>query len=84
MIIKPDENGNYYLARRTTKKRALGDQNTKSSKTEKLKQYRDWYMVKCSERLGIVELGKLTIIYFPEIYIGKRVRFRVEIMEDKH
>jgi hypothetical protein len=43
------------------------------------KIYRDWWLVKASKSgSGRVQLGTIT---FPQEFLGKRVRFKIEILE---
>ena len=63
-----------YIERKTVRK--VGG----SKKTDMHTNYRDWYLVKSSGSAGWVSL---TTVYLPKNLIGKRVRFKREIIEDK-
>ena len=73
MKIQQAKDGNWYVARVRNGNRG-GD-------NRKRKHYRNWYMVKFNSSLksGVVEIGG---VYFPKPFIGKRVRFKIEIVED--
>lgn len=85
MILKQASNGGLYLARKTTKRGTSKnvDRNSKSSQTYKLKTYRDWWLVKISGTNGVVFFGGLVTVVLPSQFIGKKVRFRLEVIEDE-
>jgi len=67
MMIKQMADGKWYICRRSTK----GKKN--------INQYREWFLVKPhSQYLGRVELK---LISFPNDFVGKRVRFVVEVIK---
>lgn len=44
--------------------------------------YRDWWAIRATiGRFGVLHLGKTTIC-FPEEYVGKKVRFKIEVMDE--
>lgn len=59
-----------YLERKTNSKKNPHSQAT----------YRNWWLIKATER----GMGYLTIrgIYFPKEWVGKRVRFKIEEVEE--
>ena len=68
----PTTNEHGYLIRRTTK----------SGRTQKSKSFRNWWLIKWKNKeQGFVALGNVT---FPKDMVGKKVVFKMEIMEDKH
>lgn len=64
-----------YLQRQTTGTPCK--QNVKGKVQAKI--YRDWWFVKANKNRGYVTFKS---VIFPEQYVGKKVRFKVEIMED--
>ena len=43
--------------------------------------YRNWFLIKYnSKKTGYVNIGFMTL---PEEYIGKRVRFKIEVIKEK-
>jgi len=73
MKIQQDKNGNWYVAR--VRNGNIGGHN------RKIKYYRNWYLVKFNSSLksGVVKIGG---VYFPGSFIGKRIRFKIEIVGD--
>lgn len=67
MQIKKGRNGNYYVFKR-------------EGKTE-----RDWFLVKyaptISEEIGMINLS--ANVKLPKEFISKRIRLKVELIEDK-
>ena len=48
---------------------------------------RDWWLVKYKfEKRAVIQRGiiSLGLIYFPEKYVGKRIRLKVEVIEDEN
>ena len=67
MQIRKGRNGDYYIFKR-------------EGRTE-----RDWFLVKyapaLSEEIGMINLS--TGVKLPKEFIGKRIRLKVELIEDK-
>ena len=73
-FVRKASNGEYYVCRTP-----LGSSNTCGRRERKV--YRNWYLIKHNKKAGV--LGITGIIILPKKFIGKRVRLRVEIMEEK-
>ena len=71
-----------YIARRVTSCRRKRKQQTSAqSEAQDKKCYRDWWLVKiATKNSGCINLHGLTL---PKKYLGKKVRFKVEIIEEK-
>ena len=70
MIIRKGSNGSLYVCR-------------KKSKGNQITNYRDWWFVKycghVKQKCGVIVLGTVTI---PRELVGKRIRFKVEVIDD--
>ena len=68
---------NTYLTRKP-----VGAQSNNGKQNTKQKVWRNWWLVKYqtnNKNIGTIHLGTITI---PEEYVGKRVRFKIEVIED--
>ncbi len=72
MFIREIKKGEWYVCRQTSGKRW--------GKKRRERIYRDWYLVKWGSNVGVV---CATSICFPKEFIGKKIRLKIEIMEDK-
>ena len=71
MFIRKSGNGNYYLVRR---KYGIG-------RTVKSQRHKNIYLVKANHNgQGLLKLNGS--VYFPKEFIGGRVRFRIEIVDN--
>lgn len=68
-FIRKSANGFFYVSRIRTGRRG------KHRKGDKVKDYRNWYLVKDNKRVGNIVIGSIT---FPKEFIGKRIRLKVE------
>lgn len=75
MFIRKSGNGNNYICRKP-----FGSSNNTGTKEEKV--YRNWFIVRSGATNGYVSLGKGSALSFPKEWIGKKVMFKVEIIED--
>lgn len=67
MIAMRGDFGKYYVFRRVTKGKTPA-------------AHRDWYLVKnYTDNIAYVPL---TILYLPKEFIGKRIKLRIEVIED--
>jgi len=49
-----------------------------------LSKWRDWYLIKwSSNKSGLYSYVSLGMLILPKRYAGKKVRFRMEVIEDK-
>ena len=70
-MVRLDKNG--YIERRTGSGKPQGARST----------YRNWFLVKWRGKYSaIVTFGKISCVV-PKRYLGKRVRFKIELMEGK-
>lgn len=71
MIVRKEANGYYYVVKRTC---------SSSYKASDIKDYRNWFLVKPH---GNYSCGIVTKwIKFPKEFLGKKVMFRVELIEE--
>lgn len=85
MILKQDENGSFYLARKTTSSmhaKCITKRGEKLRLNSKLKCFRDWWLVKYCGYSGGVGSNTSFNVSFPKEFVGKKVRFKLEILED--
>lgn len=70
-MSKVDKNN--YVCRGVNSAKKIGCKG----KGEKI--YRNWWLVKAqSEVSGVVQLGSITL---PNQYVGKKIRFKIEVMK---
>jgi hypothetical protein len=69
MFIRKAGDGNYYV------NKIVGG----GPIGKKDKPTRNWWLVKYGKTKGLV---KLNHIYFPETFVGKKVRFKIELVEE--
>jgi len=67
--MKLDDKG--YITRRTTRGSPFN------------RTYRNWFLVKNNNNDGTAGHIPLTGLYLPKKYIGKRVRFKIEIVNEE-
>lgn len=77
MFIKQIANGNYYLARRISQS---GRSSTKGR--TKNQQFQYSFLIRAGNNATAGEIATKSQIVFPKEFIGKRVRLKVEIVED--
>jgi hypothetical protein len=67
-------NSQGYMERRTNSKKGTGTKATK----------RNWWLIRNrgARKQFCIAIGKSGEIYFPIEYLGKRVRLKVEVVED--
>jgi hypothetical protein len=64
MFIKQAGNGDWYVARRSSRSGRSG---------------REWYLIKSfSSNIGYIPITKN--LYFPKFFVGKRVRIKIEVI----
>lgn len=68
MFLRKASNGNYYVCRRTSSNR--------TGRLHKSQTYRDWWLIKNDTYINFS-------IMFPDELIGKRIRLKVEVIEDE-
>ena len=73
-FVKKFSDGEYYLCRYP-----MGSSNKCGIREQK--KYRNWYLIKSNKGAGF--LGVTGIVTLPKEFIGKKVRLKVEIMEER-
>ena len=44
--------------------------------------YRNWWLVKCAQHGKMGMVSKISNIHVPAEYVGKKVRLKIEVVED--
>ena len=76
MRLKEQGRSGYYLERKTVRRRGGSKRDTDAN-------YRDWWLIKHSSDgpNGRMYLHRGNI-YVPKELVGKRIRFKIEVLED--
>jgi len=74
MLIQKGGDGEYYICRRSP-----GSSRQGGKKEEKV--FRNWWLVKA--RSGVSGYVPIGTIVFPKEFLGKKVRFKIELVDGK-
>ena len=76
VMVKRDIKGNYYLNKRAV--------STKQNCKDRTPVLRDWWFVKWNNlgTCGAFSLGTNVSVSLPKELVGKRIRFKVEVLGD--